>query len=82
MFYASFRRHSSIYSWDLRGSIESPAVEYHYEPGFVGRSSSEGVDFEVETTNQRRRFDLDVGGRYLSVGDQVSRPSFSLPIES
>ncbi|KAJ7585079.1 WD40-repeat-containing domain protein [Mycena floridula] len=57
--YAAFRRISAIYSWDLRGDIETPMRIYAYDP-----------KMETELNNQRRRFDVDLGGKCLSIGDQ------------
>ncbi|KAJ7058894.1 WD40-repeat-containing domain protein [Mycena amicta] len=61
--YAAFRRHPAIYSWDLRGDAAIPLRVY---------ASSIPPDHETRDrlTNQKRRFDVDTGGRYLGVGDQ------------
>jgi hypothetical protein len=58
--YAAFRRHRAIYSWDLRADVGAPLAVYSppTKPG--------------EETNQKRRFDVDIVGRFLGVGDQVS----------
>ena len=58
--YASFRRRDEIHSWDLRGSTMTPLETFRY-----------GNDSRLET-NQRMRFDIDLGGKLLGVGDQVS----------
>lgn len=56
--YAAYRRHSAIYSWDIRSNVDTPVKIYHCK--------------ETERkTNQKIRFDVDLGGRWLSVGDQV-----------
>jgi WD40 repeat protein len=62
--YASFRRCSSIYAWDLRGGSTNGEPLYKYcftESGSGGRKMS----------NQRLRFDVDIGGRWLGIGNQV-----------
>ncbi|KAK7052613.1 Telomerase Cajal body protein 1 [Favolaschia claudopus] len=62
--YAAFRRHRTIYSWDLRADVSTPVAL------FSPPSSTSGSGSEVAETNQKRRFDVDVAGRYLGVGDQ------------
>ena len=64
MLYASFRRCGSIYAWDLRGGSTNGEPLYKYcftESGSGGRKMS----------NQRLRFDVDIGGRWLGIGNQV-----------
>jgi hypothetical protein len=71
LLYASFRRSGSIYAWDLRGGSASgePLCKYRFvESGSGGR----------KMTNQRLRFDVDIGGRWLGVGNQVRCVSFLL----
>ncbi|KAJ7217514.1 WD40-repeat-containing domain protein [Mycena rebaudengoi] len=65
--YASFRRRREIYSWDLRADVNSP----------LGIYSASGLTEvpRLEDTNQKLRFDIDVGGRHLSVGDQEGKIS-------
>lgn len=63
LLYASFRRHDKIYCWDLRGDVNT-AVQT-----FNRNSKARRPNLE---TNQKIRFDIDLGGRYLAVGDQVS----------
>ncbi|KAF9459530.1 WD40-repeat-containing domain protein [Collybia nuda] len=55
--YAAFRRHTAIYSWDIRSNVDSPVKIYHCKES-------------AKKTNQKIRFDVDLGGRWLSVGDQ------------
>ncbi|RDB17540.1 Telomerase Cajal body protein 1 [Hypsizygus marmoreus] len=62
--YASYRRHSAIYSWDLRANVDEPVNIYRCNES----------EFE-ERTNQKMRFDVDLGGRWLSVGDQHGKVS-------
>ena len=57
--YASFRRRDEIHSWDLRGSTVTRLETVCY-----------GNGSRLET-NQRTRFDIDVGGKLMGVGDQV-----------
>jgi hypothetical protein len=61
LLYAAFRRQTDIYCWDIRYDINAPVNVYSYgstEPG-------------IELTNQKRRFGVDIAGRWLSTGDQV-----------
>jgi len=55
--YAAFRRHGAIYSWDIRHWVDRP-LEIFQLQGHEGR------------TNQKLRFDVDLGGRWLATGDQ------------
>jgi hypothetical protein len=59
--YAAYRASGSgsIYSWDIRSNTDLP-IEIFQSPG-----SGTGK------TNQKLRFDVDLGGRMLGVGDQV-----------
>ena len=59
MLYSSYRRESGIYSWDLRGDTSVPVQIFD-------RDDRPRVD-----TNQKMLFDVDLGGRWLAVGDQV-----------
>lgn len=58
--YASFRRRDEIYAWDLRGDTVTPLQTF-----------SQG-DGQVFDTNQKMKFDIDLGGNLLGVGGQVS----------
>lgn len=65
--YAAYRGRGSgiIYSWDLRANLESPAEVYC-------QNSTAALDAsERKVNNQKMRFDVDVLGRYLGVGDPV-----------
>ncbi|KAF9786359.1 WD40-repeat-containing domain protein [Thelephora terrestris] len=56
--YASFRRNSKIYSWDLRGDTSTPLRVFQasdFGPG--------------EVSNQKLMFDIDHAGRWLGIGD-------------
>ena len=66
LLYASFRRHDYIYTWDLRGDVSSPLQRFlrNAKDDSVGR-------VEAVETNQRLRFDVDIGGNWLGIGDQV-----------
>ncbi|KAJ7763191.1 WD40-repeat-containing domain protein [Mycena maculata] len=61
LLYAAFRRRREVYSWDLRADVSNPVKIY---------STSSVGDPPVGDTNQKRRFDVDVAGRFLAVGDQ------------
>ena len=69
--YASFRRQSAILSWDLRGDVENPLRVFDQALD-AATSAHETATAEKSTmTNQRLRFDVDLTGRCLSIGDQV-----------
>lgn len=53
-----------MYSWDLRADVGTPLKIYSSNTSVIR-------DPPVGDTNQRRRFDVDVAGRFLAVGDQV-----------
>ncbi|KAI0308581.1 hypothetical protein OF83DRAFT_1180633 [Amylostereum chailletii] len=56
--YSSFRRHDVIYAWDLRGDTSVPVHLLQRRDG--GRME----------TNQKIKFDVDIGGKWLGVGDE------------
>lgn len=63
LLYASFRRHEYIYSWDLRGDVSNPIQRFSRSSELAARSFIQ--------TNQRLRFDVDIGGSWLGIGSQV-----------
>lgn len=65
--YASFRKDSRIYAWDLRSGLRNDAP---YRVYGVSPPSSD------HRTNQRIRFDVDAGGKLLATGSRVRRGSF------
>ncbi|KAF7979744.1 hypothetical protein HWV62_41122 [Athelia sp. TMB] len=62
LLYGSFRRCGHIYAWDVRQAAGEPVYKYR----FANSDSESGT----KMTNQRLRFDVDIGGRWLSVGNQ------------
>jgi len=56
--YASFRRRDEICSWDLRGSTVTPLQTFRCDNGS-----------RLET-NQKMKFDIDLGGSSMGIGDQ------------
>jgi hypothetical protein len=60
--YASFRRRDEIYAWDLRGDTVTPLQTFRQGGG----------QGQVLETNQKMKFDIDIGGNLLGVGGQVS----------
>ncbi|KAG6862108.1 hypothetical protein C0995_005920 [Termitomyces sp. Mi166 len=60
--YTAHRRHASIYAWDLRTHIDAPMAVY--TPGTPSHSRD-----AAGRTNQKLRFDIDIGGRWLASGD-------------
>lgn len=71
MLYASFRRHDTIYAWDLRGDVSQPVYAFGEEATASAMKMVPGI--ETSRTNQKLKFDLDISGKVLGVGDQVSR---------
>ena len=75
LLYASFRRTEPIYCWDLRGDVGRPVEIYTthaHTPPISGKARK-------TSTNQRLRFDIDYSGKWLAVGDEVSRRSGWVP---
>ncbi|KAH7882011.1 hypothetical protein F5I97DRAFT_1988288 [Phlebopus sp. FC_14] len=81
MLYASFRRSERLWGWDLRGNASAPISCLSPVPtgsttvteGSEGRHHSNGdiERRERNLTNQKTKFDIDAGGRWLAVGDQL-----------
>src|ERR1700728_216461 len=79
--YASFRKHENIYCWDLRGDVSYPlnsfkrhAPEY---PAYGDMNCDVDTATSNQMTNQKMNFDVDPGGHFLGIGDQV-RPTHSI----
>ncbi|KAH9929327.1 uncharacterized protein B0H18DRAFT_873993, partial [Fomitopsis serialis] len=68
LLYASFRCHEAIYAWDLRGDVNNPVHIYTRQT--VEASPSMPAARKV-STNQKLKFDLDITGKVLGVGDQL-----------
>ncbi|KAH9886664.1 WD40-repeat-containing domain protein [Cubamyces lactineus] len=64
LLYASFRRMDSIFCWDLRADVSRPIEIFGRKPQPISGKERKAA------TNQRLRFDIDYGGRWLSVGNQ------------
>jgi hypothetical protein len=60
LLYASFRRRDKICGWDLRGNTVAPLQTFRCGDG------------TRPDTNQKMHFDIDLGGKLMGVGDQVS----------
>lgn len=58
LLYAAYRRRPEVLCWDLRSGMSAPLAIFA-DPGAQG-----------PLTNQKMRFDIDITGRWLSVGDQ------------
>ncbi|KAI0087525.1 WD40-repeat-containing domain protein, partial [Irpex rosettiformis] len=71
LLYASFRRHDYIYTWDLRGDVSRPTQRFHRNSQDDPVKRAGAVE-----TNQRLRFDVDIGGNWLSVGNKHGEISF------
>ncbi|KAE9407841.1 WD40 repeat-like protein [Gymnopus androsaceus JB14] len=72
LLYASFRRDMRIFSWDIRYNVDQPVKIFSpvLSPPTLSTSIPEDESRFKESTNQKHRFDIDVSGRYLSVGRQ------------
>lgn len=77
--YAAFRRSRRLWAWDLRDTslpvcCFEPECSARSEEGSnaVRRDATEDVTENL--TNQKTRFDIDRGGRWMGTGDQVSSP--------
>ncbi|KAH8092214.1 WD40-repeat-containing domain protein [Cristinia sonorae] len=62
LLYASFRRHGILYCWDVRGDVGVPVRRMSIQKGV---SHARGR----ESTNQKLRFDIDLSGKLLAIGD-------------
>ncbi|KAF8962199.1 WD40-repeat-containing domain protein [Flammula alnicola] len=72
--YAGYRGHASgmVYSWDIRSDIGTPLEIFRASPSNP-----------KSRTNQKMRFDIDISGRLLSIGDQEGNISiFELDSQS
>ncbi|KAJ4474393.1 WD40-repeat-containing domain protein [Lentinula aciculospora] len=70
MLYASFRRDTRIFCWDIRYNSDQPFKIYAPSPvSLLGGVQAYSSSFK-ESTNQKHRFDIDISGKYLSVGRQ------------
>lgn len=76
LLYASFRRHDTLYCWDVRGDVGVPVQKL-----MTSTKNSPISSEHSETTNQKLRFDIDLGGKHLSVGDHVCMPFISLNVD-
>ncbi|EIM80740.1 WD40 repeat-like protein [Stereum hirsutum FP-91666 SS1] len=65
--YASFRRHTSIYAWDLRGDTFTP-VQVFDRSACASATGLATAARKSEDTNQRLKFDVDIGGKWMSTG--------------
>ncbi|KZT03232.1 uncharacterized protein LAESUDRAFT_705126 [Laetiporus sulphureus 93-53] len=75
LLYASFRRHDAIYAWDLRSDVSMP-VNIFLKDSFTGSMDTGGKEVnDAVPTNQKLRFDIDIGGQILAAGDQRGRIS-------
>ncbi|KAF8907598.1 hypothetical protein CPB84DRAFT_1744519 [Gymnopilus junonius] len=69
--YATYRgqKSGSVYSWDIRSNVASP-LEIFQAPSRNTSTSNR--------TNQKIKFDVDLSGHFLSIGDQVEQGHVSL----
>ena len=65
LLYAAYRGCGTglVYNWDIRSDVDTPLEIFQV-------SSVAKAESDVRT-NQKMRFDIDIGGRFLSIGDQV-----------
>ncbi|KAF9228270.1 hypothetical protein BS17DRAFT_773386 [Gyrodon lividus] len=66
MLYASFRRSEKVWGWDLRGDASIPLC-------CLSSDSKSDEPTEKNLTNQKTRFDIDIGGRWLATGNQIGK---------
>ncbi|KAF9051758.1 hypothetical protein BJ165DRAFT_1451124 [Panaeolus papilionaceus] len=66
LLYAAYRGQGTglVYSWDVRSDLEQPVNIFKVPPVSSTR-----------VTNQKFRFDIDIAGRFLSIGDQSGKVS-------
>ena len=71
--YAAYRGRGTglVYSWDIRSDVDTP-LEIFQVSGISNAKSD-------VRTNQKIRFDIDTGGRLLSIGDQVD--NYRIPMK-
>ncbi|TFK19466.1 hypothetical protein FA15DRAFT_648298 [Coprinopsis marcescibilis] len=69
--YAAYRATGAglIYSWDIRTNVDLPLAIYDSRPRTDMEGTGRPVDAEASRRNQRMSFGLDVGGRYLGIGN-------------
>lgn len=72
LLYASFRRHDTIYEWDLRSNAHVVARSFRRSSSFGSEQREREEGTTAAATNQKLRFDIDISGQLLGVGDQVS----------
>ncbi|KIK65663.1 hypothetical protein GYMLUDRAFT_159385 [Collybiopsis luxurians FD-317 M1] len=60
LLYASYRRDTRLFCWDIRTNVDQPFKVFS-----PIQSSISSI-----TSNQKHRFDLDIGGKWLAVGRQ------------
>lgn len=67
MLYAAYRGSANglVYSWDLRSRIDIPLAVYD------ARGAGGENGWRSMARNQKVRFDVDVGGRYIATGNSV-----------
>ncbi|KAJ3920129.1 WD40-repeat-containing domain protein [Lentinula edodes] len=72
LLYASFRRDTRIFCWDIRYNSDQPLKIYAPTSDVPFSGVNTQIDYPSfkESTNQRHRFDIDISGKYLSVGRQ------------
>jgi hypothetical protein len=77
MLYAAYRGNASglIYSWDIRSRIDDPLAIYDGRPEFDALQPEEETEHPMSShkaKNQKLRFGVDIGGRYVGFGNWVS----------
>jgi len=71
LLYASFRRHDTIYEWDLRSNAHVVARSFRRSSSFGSEQREREEGTTAAATNQKLRFDIDISGQLLGVGDQL-----------
>ncbi|KAL4075461.1 hypothetical protein J3A83DRAFT_1973089 [Scleroderma citrinum] len=70
--YATFRRSRRLWAWDLRNTLAPVCCFELEEPGHIVLSEkSTAEEVTKDPTNQKTHFDIDRGGRWIGMGDQI-----------
>ena len=86
LLYASFRRGDAVWCWDVRGNgarpvqILDPSLPTPGDVTATGGTEEQPARPSIPKTNQRLKFDVDICGSRLGVGDQVNQSPHLPPL--